>query len=150
MRAPPDAKNPAPLAGGHRALRIDLAGHRIRSNNNPSKIGCQADWRAGATVAILNEDWRVVFDPLQWILEKRQGSRWRARSFCVTKAGLLRCIAEYCGEADIAEVLNLPDWHPDRAAAEPKPPTLTETPSVTASPLLPISERASADVGGTA
>jgi hypothetical protein len=42
-------------------------------------------------VAQLNESWRVVDDPLQWILQRRKGnprpknSGWRDRSFCRTR-----------------------------------------------------------------
>jgi hypothetical protein len=62
----------------------------------------------------LNAQWRVVQGKLQWHLQHLRGDRWRDRSFCVTKAALLRCIHEYCGEADLTGVLALPDWHPDR------------------------------------
>ena len=53
-------------------------------------------------VARLNENWRVVNDPLQWILQRKKGnprgknSGWRDRSFCRTREGLLACIREYC------------------------------------------------------
>jgi hypothetical protein len=53
-------------------------------------------------VAQLNERWRVVDDPLQWILQQKKGnarsknSGWRSRSFCRTREALLRCIREYC------------------------------------------------------
>jgi hypothetical protein len=88
-------------------------------------------------VAQLNERWRVVDDPLQWILQSRKGnarfksSGWRSRSFCRTLEGLLRCIREYCclpdhgqrrcireyrgvDEAALKSVLKLPEWHVDR------------------------------------
>lgn len=88
----------------------------------------------------LNEHWRVVFDPLQWILQKRQG-RWRDRCFCVTRVALLRCIREYCGAADISEVERFPDWHPDRSAATAvKAPTSPTIPTEAASALLPASK----------
>src|SRR5262245_57424372 len=47
-------------------------------------------------VAQLNETWRVVDDPLQWILQRRKGnprsrnSGWKNRSFCRTREALLR------------------------------------------------------------
>jgi hypothetical protein len=69
---------------------------------------------------MLNADWRVAFDPLQWILQHRQGQRWRDRAFCVMRDALLRCIADNCGVADITQVLQLPEWHPERAAAAAK------------------------------
>jgi hypothetical protein len=73
-------------------------------------------------VAQLNETWRVIDDPLQWILQRKKGnprkknSGWRDRSFCRTRDALLRCVREYCGEVDpsaLATLKALSDWHPD-------------------------------------
>ena len=73
-------------------------------------------------VAQLNANWRVVDDPLQWILQRRKGkprtrnSGWRGRSFCRTKDALLGCIGKHCGEVDadaLSKLRSLPDWHPD-------------------------------------
>jgi hypothetical protein len=77
-------------------------------------------------IAQLNNNWRVVDDPLQWILQRRKGnprkknSGWRDRSFCTTREVLLRCVREYCGEVDqnaLADLLALPDHH---ALEQPK------------------------------
>jgi hypothetical protein len=40
-------------------------------------------------VAQLDERCRVIDDPLQWILQRWCGGRWRDRSFCRTRAGLI-------------------------------------------------------------
>jgi len=73
-------------------------------------------------VAQLNNNWRVVDDRLQWILQRKKGkprdktSGWRGRAFCRTQEALLRCIREYCGEVRVealAKLKSLPDWHPD-------------------------------------
>src|SRR6185312_16167425 len=73
-------------------------------------------------IALLNEGWRVVDDPLQWILQRRKGnprkknSGWRDRSFCTTREGLLRCVRESCGEVDdtaLAQLRALPNFHAD-------------------------------------
>jgi hypothetical protein len=73
-------------------------------------------------VAQLNERWRVIDDPLQWILQWKKGnprkknSGWRGRSFCRTREALLRCVAGYFGKIDanaLAQLKSLPDWHPD-------------------------------------
>ena len=73
-------------------------------------------------VAQLNAKWRVVDDPLQWILQRKKGSPrsrnagWQGRSFCRAREALLRCVHEYCGEVDLdalARLQDLPDWHPD-------------------------------------
>ena len=70
----------------------------------------------------LNANWRVVDDPLQWILQRRKGnprkrnSGWIDRSFCTTREGLVRCIREYCAEVDqnaFAELKSLPEHHAD-------------------------------------
>jgi len=87
-------------------------------------------------VAQLNERWRVVDDPLQWILQRKKGnprkknSGWSNRSCCSTKDALLRCVREYCCSPDkgqlrsiqeysgmdkvaVRQLQALPDWHPD-------------------------------------
>jgi hypothetical protein len=72
-------------------------------------------------IAQLNRNWRVVDDPLQWILQRRKGnprkrnSGWQDRSFCTTREGLLRCVRETCGEVDdkaLAHLRALPEFHP--------------------------------------
>jgi hypothetical protein len=73
-------------------------------------------------VAQLSAIWRVVDDPLQWLLQRKKGnprkksSGWRNRSFCRTRLGLLLCVREYCGEVDtdcLAKLKALPDHHVD-------------------------------------
>jgi hypothetical protein len=73
-------------------------------------------------LAQLNANWRVVDDPLQWILQRKKGNPrkknygWRNRSFCRTREGLLGCVREYCGDVDAgaqAQLEALPDYHPD-------------------------------------
>ena len=67
----------------------------------------------------LNEGWRVSEDDLQWILQRRcskpaQKAKWTGRSFCRTRAALLRCVRDYYGVV-CAEALNrleaLSEWH---------------------------------------
>ena len=69
---------------------------------------------SNAFPTVLNSGWIVVDDDLQWILQSKQGSRWRNRSFCRTREDLLRCVNDYCGvvcaEA-LARLENLPDFH---------------------------------------
>src|SRR5215510_14795096 len=63
----------------------------------------------------INANWRVVQDKMQWVLQRKQGERWRDRSFCVTREALLRCIREQCGEsADLSAANCLPELHPSR------------------------------------
>ena len=68
----------------------------------------------------LNESWRVIDDPLQWILQRKKDNPrkknpgWRDRSFCRTRDALLRCVREYCGEVDPSALVTLKalsDWH---------------------------------------
>jgi len=69
---------------------------------------------------VINYGWRVVDDPLQWILQRRDSkpdkkhSGWTSRSFCRTREGLLRCVRENCGVVDaeaLARLESLPDFH---------------------------------------
>ena len=69
---------------------------------------------------MLNENWRVVDDPLQWIVQQRKGNRrgkntgWRGRLFFRTRSGLLSRLEEYCGEVDAqarAALEALPERH---------------------------------------
>ena len=73
-------------------------------------------------LAQLNTNWRVVDDPLQWILQRRKGnprkknSGWQGRSFCRTREALLRCVRQACEVVDpnaLAKLHALPDWHQD-------------------------------------
>ena len=87
-------------------------------------------------IAQLNATWRVVDDPLQWILQRRKGNSrakntgWRARSYCRTKDALLRFIREHCCLPDdgtlgcieeyrgmdgaaLQQISALPEWHID-------------------------------------
>jgi hypothetical protein len=78
-------------------------------------------------IAQLNKNWRVVDDPLQWVLQRRKGnprkknSGWRDRSFCRTREGLSRCVRDYCGEIDaaaFAKINTLPDHYEDWRAIQ--------------------------------
>ena len=60
----------------------------------------------------LDDCWRIVHDELQWILQKRKGSQWGNRSYCVTREGLYLCIREYCPKGVVFP--HFPDRHPDR------------------------------------
>ena len=77
--------------------------------------------RSGDVVAQLNDRWRVVHDPLQWILQVRRGRKtakatgWKGRSFCQWRRTLIRDIGEFCGDVDVtamAFIEALPDRHP--------------------------------------
>ena len=90
----------------------------------------------------LNTRWRVVDDGrLQWILQRKANkgrsqradgssvSQYTNRSFCETRAALLRCVGEYCGEVD-QDALRLVEQLPERY---PGPATATTRRAVLAS-----------------
>jgi hypothetical protein len=56
------------------------------------RLGETADAYPGV-VAVLAGDRRVITcrAGIQWILQVRKGGQWRSRSFCQTKAALIRC-----------------------------------------------------------
>ena len=70
---------------------------------------------------VLNDRWRVVDDPLQWILQYRRfkyghsgGSEnpkaWEGRRFCRSSAALKRDIGELCGEVDQVALAIIDTW----------------------------------------
>ena len=92
----------------------------------------------------LNDKWRIVDDPLQWILERRRGvpgkksTGWVGNAYCMTRRALLRNIRERAGEVDPAAVAYIEPW-PERhelGAVEPMAetaptPSRTRVPSAT-------------------
>ncbi|MDH3376196.1 MAG: hypothetical protein OEQ39_04410 [Gammaproteobacteria bacterium] len=73
-------------------------------------------------VAVLNDRWRVIDDPVQWILEYRAGAvrpgrtGYTGRRFCGSRRALLWSVDELCGEVDPAEyasLMELPERHVD-------------------------------------
>ena len=118
----------------------DIDGHDHASSHRPPQRGVRDRFERPArdkgsqdasrlpahplnpVVAQLNAKWRVVDDPLQWILQRKKGNPrsrnagWQGRSFCRTRDALLRCVREHCGEIDLdslAWLQDLPHWHPD-------------------------------------
>jgi hypothetical protein len=72
-------------------------------------------------IARLNDRWRVIDDPLQWILQVRQGRKtgkatgWKGIRFCRWRRTLIRDSGELCGDIDVtamALIEELPDRHP--------------------------------------
>jgi hypothetical protein len=95
---------------------LDLSATQIPSDPETSP----AARSTGLTIE-LNDRWRVVDDPLQWMLQRRTSnggekhSGWHNRSYCRARDGLLRCIREYCGDVNsigLMQVEALPEWHP--------------------------------------
>lgn len=80
----------------------------------------------GKMIVDLNDRWRVTEDgKLQWILQHKEGARWRSRSFFRTRLELLRDVGELCGDVDpqILQALGaLPPTYDEFLASMPKPP----------------------------
>ena len=96
--------------------------HAQKGGEHATKVLNDPAHPSNRVVAQLNASWRVVDDPLQWILQRRKGNPrkkslgWQGRSFCRTRDALLRCVREYCGEIDLealSMLKDLPEWHPD-------------------------------------
>jgi hypothetical protein len=75
-------------------------------------------------IARLNDRWRVVDDPIQWILQYRRNKHgssaedvedvWGGRRFFRTRTALLRDVRELCGPVDpsaLRIIASLPDRH---------------------------------------
>ncbi len=75
----------------------------------------------------LNEKWRIVDDPLQWILERRRGvpgkksTGWVGSAYCTTRAALLSNIRERAGDVDPAAVAFIETWPERHAPGTVKP-----------------------------
>ena len=74
-------------------------------------------------IALLNDRWCVIDDPLQWILQRRErqpgdrGSGYEGKHYCRQRRSLQARIREECGEVapDALAIIDaLPDWHRDR------------------------------------
>ena len=78
----------------------------------------------------LGNGWRVALGETQWTLEHWRTPSWRPRSYCSTRDALVRCIMEYCGEANLTQVLALPEWHPHREATDGLSPLQTTSETV--------------------
>jgi hypothetical protein len=114
-------------AGGHRRPHTGhgLGGVRRSRTREHASLGAGGREKGPAHPSIrfplrLNGEWRIVDDPIQWILERRKGrprtksSGWQARFFFRTRRGLLDLAREYCGPVEdraLASVKALPERH---------------------------------------
>jgi len=57
--------------------------------------------------------WRVADTPLCWTVENLRGGKWRPRSYCRSREGLLRCVREHVGPVALDVIPSLPDFHID-------------------------------------
>lgn len=85
-------------------------------------------------VAAFGDKYRVVDDPLQWVLQARHGSRtrpgpdgpvtveqWRDVAFCRTRKGIMDSVREKHREHEpdaMRALLALPERHPNRTPAD--------------------------------
>ena len=65
-------------------------------------------------VCQMSDNWRlVIFDELQWAIERYYGNQWRPRMYFHTKAGLKMYASEYGIPDSVIEAL--PDYFPATA-----------------------------------
>jgi hypothetical protein len=109
------------LTFGRRGHRQGQEGVGLTQESGKASVTPAAAKNGPRVVAYLSRTWRLVKTRLQWILERRstesglKSTGWRARNFCISRAGLLRCIREFCGPVDadsLAAVRRLPEFHP--------------------------------------
>src|SRR5262249_38282557 len=91
---------------GEQPARVRERSTALRGHQERQGSGKRPAHHSNRLVAQLNETWRILDDPLQWLLQRRKGnprtknSGWENRSFCTTRDALLRCIREYCCSPD--------------------------------------------------
>jgi hypothetical protein len=93
-----------------RAGKIVLSGTLSHTTDKTSAQHRESADNYYRIVAVLNDRWRVIecHDGIQWVLQRRnapekaRGDDWRGRSYCRTRAALIRCTGAYCGEIDPA------------------------------------------------
>jgi hypothetical protein len=99
-----------------------------RAAEKPKRTGgARRPVRSPHVIAVLNDRWRVIDDPLQWILQRRRRNKtvgkranapageWEGSAFCVTKTALIRNVQARSRPVDPAalEILEaLPERHP--------------------------------------
>ena len=130
-RAPYPASKVAlcpPTNGAHQPCNPLLASEEVRQacqsplgSNGSGQTRPLADPSRTVVVAVLNENWRVIDDGVQWILEKRHGrptsknTGWRRRSYPTSRKSLLASVEKWCGsvEPSALRILEaLPEDHP--------------------------------------
>ena len=115
-----DSSDSPPILSNNRTS--SKTGVREQSGNPATPSGLQDHGKHPAhpsnrLIVQLNASWRVIDDPLQWILQRRKGnprkknSGWRSRSFCRTREGLLCCIREYCCSPDQGQSRCIREYH---------------------------------------
>ncbi len=87
-------------------------GKSVVAGLRPSLRGEKSD--AYPAIAVLNPHWRIIecAGGIQWILQRRQGGRWRSYWFCRTREALLRGAREHAapiGGDALAVLLRLPE-----------------------------------------
>ena len=114
----PDANSTLVESSSHQ--RVRQPGVIAHVTATPTNLPSPPAHPSNRLIAQLNERWRIVDDPSQWILQRRKGnprkknSGWQDRSFCTTREALLRCVREYCGVVDenaLVDLQALPEHH---------------------------------------
>lgn len=90
---------------------------------------CPPEQHPTTIIAQLNDQWRVIDEPVQWILQYRNGrgtqksTGWRGRRYHCDRDQLVVSVRELAGPIDADELqilMQLPKWHPDpRSSLKP-------------------------------
>ncbi|MGE0735304.1 MAG: hypothetical protein AB7P50_11180 [Alphaproteobacteria bacterium] len=79
--------------------------------------------KGGFVLSELSARWRIVNEPLQWVLQVRKGrcraraTGWRAIRFHVERTALIASVQRFCGDVRpeaMAVLAALPELHPSR------------------------------------
>lgn len=110
---PAHAERPAPKKPppNSKPVRQNLSG----VDSLPERSNREKDDGYRGVLFYLNQRWRVAAckDEIQWLLQRRDNTRWHSHAYCRTREGLARCIREYAGLVDaaaLAKIAALPDW----------------------------------------
>jgi len=61
----------------------------------------------------LSDNWRLAYDPLQWVIQKREGKQWRSEQFIAsTREVLMRCLREMEVEVTLYHSRQYKTLHP--------------------------------------
>jgi len=81
----------------------------------------------------LSDNWRLASDPLQWIIQRREGKQWRSVQFIAsTREVLVRCLRELGAVVDKEaqlELDNLPGTFREWKKTPSAPRRRNKTPS---------------------
>lgn len=114
--------------GGYPETKVGAVRAIQTPANSPSNSESSANY--SKTITLLNSGRRLVLckDGIQWIIQWREGDKWKGKWFARTKQGLIRGILDLVSKGELfgdeawQAVNSLPAWAHEMAAAwEPSP-----------------------------